>query len=227
MMEKLLNRPELLKKLTYSQFVKRCENTKNVPPTYNYITAMNEGLTKKDIEEENYIFTGKEPREGEKRRKLPKYFPIESINGTQWMKLRRPLALRLHKFKRRENAHEFYYSEMQLYLPFEKEEDLFPDNAEKCRKKYEKNLSYINAVKAKVMKHLAQVTEAREHVEEILTNEIGDEIDANKEQVEDDDAMEGISEHPEMFVKDPTGLLNNVETDFKTSKIYKKNRPTR
>ena len=137
--------------------------------------------------------------------------------------LRRPLALRLHKFKKRENAHEFYYSELQLYHPFKKEEELFPDNIQKCKELYDTNEDTINAVKRQVMKHLVQVTEAREHAQEILENEMGDELDANKEQNEHEDNHEGVHEHPEMFIKDPTGLLNTLETNStKTNNIYRK-----
>ena len=129
----------------YSQFVKRYENTKTVPPSYNFQKDLKLGLTQKDIDNEDYIFTDKNPVEKEKGRKLPRYIPIDG--GKQWMRLRRPLALRLHKFKQKENAHEYYYSEMQLYLPFEKEDDLFPDDLELCRKKYEENLPFINNIK--------------------------------------------------------------------------------
>ena len=109
-------------------------------------------LTEQDIENEDYIFTDKTACVGDTNRKLPRYFPIESTNGTKWMMLRRPLALRLHKFKIRENAHEFYYSELQLYTPFENEEDLFPDDVLKCKDLYEKKLEHINSVKSQVKK---------------------------------------------------------------------------
>ena len=74
------------------------------------------------------------------------------------------------------------------------------------------------------MKHLVQVQEGREHAEEILANEIGDEMDAHNEQVEDDDNIEGTHEHPEMFVKDPAGLLDNLEVSTKNynNNVYRK-----
>ena len=223
MMDKLLGIPALLNKLTYSQFTKRYTITKTVPKTYDFEEDFTRSkLTPQDIENENYIFTDKEPRVDEKERKLPKYIPIDGVNGTQWMMLRRPYALRLHKFKKKENSHEFYYSEMQLYIPFETEESLFPDDFDKCLKLYQKNEPYINAVKGKVMKHLVQVQELREHAENILSNEIGDEIDANKEQIEEDDCLEGTHEHPELFVKDPTGMINNLEMDGKSHNVYRK-----
>ena len=130
MMDKLLYKPKVLKKLTYSQFVKRYEGTKTVPEKYDFKEDMKSKLTQKDIDNEDYIFTREEPIEGGKGKKLPRYIPIEGTDGTQWMKLRRPLALRLHKFKKRENAHEYYYSEMQLYLPFGNKNELFPDDFE-------------------------------------------------------------------------------------------------
>ena len=222
-MDKWLGIPKLLKKLTYSQFGKRYTITKTVPKKYKFEDDFNESkLTQADIDNENYIFTDKEPRLKERKRKLPKYIPTEGINGLQWMMLRCPYALRLHKFKKKENAHEYYFSEMQLYLPFKTEESLFPEDFDKCLKKYKKNESKINAVKGKVMKHLAQVQEMREHAENIIANEIGDELDANKEQIENDDVLEGIHEHPELFIKDPTGLLNNLEMDGKSNNVYRK-----
>lgn len=74
------------------------------------------------------------------------------------------------------------------------------------------------------MKYLVLVQEGREHAEEILANEIGDEMDAHKEQLEDEDNLEGIHEHPEMFVKDPAGLLDNLEVSSKNlnNNVYRK-----
>ena len=55
------------------------------------------------------------------------------------MKLRRPLVIRFHKYKQKENPHEFYYSELQKYLPFREEEtELGLDNLTECKDIYEK-----------------------------------------------------------------------------------------
>lgn len=109
MMDKLLGKPTILERFTYSQMVKRYTSTKTVPKDYDYTKEVKSGLLQKDIDNEDYIFTDKQPAVGDQNIKLPRYFPIENDNGTQWMMLRRPLALRLHKFKRKENAHEFCY----------------------------------------------------------------------------------------------------------------------
>ena len=64
-MDKLLHRPELLKDLTYSQFVKRCTNTTSVPNDYNFEKIIREKLTQKDIDNEDYIFTGETANVGD------------------------------------------------------------------------------------------------------------------------------------------------------------------
>ena len=101
MMDKFLKKIVLLNKLTYSQFVKRYTATKIVPKKYKenkfYEEEIKSGLEQVEIDNENYIFTDKDPKEKEKRRKLPKYFPLGDPEGDQWMKLRTPLVLRLHK----------------------------------------------------------------------------------------------------------------------------------
>ena len=71
MIEKLLKKPILVKPLVYSQFVKRYENTKTVPTSYNFKKDMELKLTQKDIDNGDYIFTDKDPVEKEIGRKLP------------------------------------------------------------------------------------------------------------------------------------------------------------
>ena len=112
--------------MTYSQFVKRYGHTK-VPPQ-KYIDDKNlfekeidSKLTQVDVDNEDYFFDGAIPKVGDSGKRLPKYFP----NGNNWMQLRRPLALRLHKLKQSTNPHEYYYSELQLYTPFVDEDHNF------------------------------------------------------------------------------------------------------
>ena len=111
---------------------------------------------------------------------------------------------------------------MQLYLPFKKEEELFPYDAKKCFEKFKKKSKYIQKVKDQVMKHLTQVEEGRAHAEDILANEIGDELDANKEQEETDDLLEGVHEHPELYIKDPTEINDNLKMETTSNNIFRK-----
>ena len=72
------------------------------------------------------------------------------------------------------------------------------------------------------MKHLTQVEENRARAEEILFNEMGDKLDANKEQEEDDDLLEGVHEHPQLLVLDPTELQENLKLDNSDHNLFMK-----
>ena len=50
----------------------------------------------------------------------------------------KPLVIRIHKFKEQHESHEYYYSEMLLYLPWRQEcLELFRNDHLKCKQKYE------------------------------------------------------------------------------------------
>ena len=108
MMTKYQKRDTLLDKLTYSQFVKRYTSTKSVPVKYSeqkgFEDDYEEELQQIDIDNENFIFSDSFPVVREKNRELPKHIPIN--NETEWMQLRKPLILRIHKHKKSENPHE-------------------------------------------------------------------------------------------------------------------------
>ena len=105
MMEKYLKRDDCVEKLTYSQFVKRYTSTKNVPKKYSgeakhYKKESKYALEDIEIENEDYIFSDTIPSIGTIGIKLPKYFPVHIEPDVQWMQLRKPLVLRLHKFNK-------------------------------------------------------------------------------------------------------------------------------
>ena len=59
------------------------------------------------------------------------------------MELRSKCVVRFHKINQTKDAHEFHFSEMQKYLPFQKEEELFPNNFDSCLKKYNESKDII------------------------------------------------------------------------------------
>ena len=196
--EKYVGRDSCMKDITYSQFVKRYTATKIVPKGYieqNYfLIEMDMQLDQTDIDNEDYIFDGTIPNVGEKGKKLPKYFMTTVSNGECWMHLRKPIALRLHKFKRTTDTHEFCYSELQLYKAFRKESELLPDDAQECIRKYYHEVEHkrLLEIKSQVMKHVTDVEEGRARAEEVILNEIGNTLDPNKEQQDEDALIEGI-----------------------------------
>ena len=167
-----------------------------------------------DIDNEDFFFTGQTPKVGEENSKLPRYFPINGVMGIEWMQLRKPLALRKHKHKKGENPHEYYYSQMQLYLPFTDESELLPDDQRACIQKYTEKEKEIIEIKGQVIKHLAEVEKGRERAEEILANDVGNILDPTNEQENEDAASEDvILEHPDLHVLDPGDIVNTSESN--------------
>ena len=63
------------------------------------------------------------------------------------MRKRAKKVIRFHKINQTKNPHEFIYSEMQKYVPHYHEEELFPDNFEKCARLFERSIETLNMLK--------------------------------------------------------------------------------
>ena len=86
----------------------------------------------------------------------------------QFMKLRKPVVVRLHKFKKDSEPHEFYFSELELYHIFDsqKEEDLCQEDLNMCLAVHDANIDDINYIKSKTMPFLKLVEKGQELVNE-------------------------------------------------------------
>ena len=78
---------------------------------------------------------------------------------------------------------------------------------EDCKAQYEeisqyKGLRKIENVKNVLMKHIKSVEEGTEKAEELLATGIGDVLDPNKEQEDNDCQDEGIHNDPQFLVRD-------------------------
>ena len=169
------------------------------------------------INEHEKIFDGEE-LDLESSTALPPFIPLIAGNDAgafKWMKKRKPKAIRFHKFNRVKDPHQWYFSEMLLYLPFSNEEELFPENFDKCKALYDSKLDQINNIRGHVMPYLKSVIEARDRAHEFLSN-IGDQLDPNKEQIDEEDRAEGITEHPDLGHKDPTDYLVDEQPENNT-----------
>ena len=219
LMEKYENCPKEMKHLFNFQFIKRYETTKTGPENYNILDDMNTPLSVNDIKIQNYIIHKKKAQVGDRGIKLPRFIPLvgkSKLSEHPWVKLRSPRVVRFHKFKQKTNPHEFYYSEMQKYLPFKKEKELFPNNFKKCEKKYKLNKKQIDFARQLIMPYLKSVEEGRERAEEIIANDNGKTLDPTKEQEDDDDASEGFTDHPDHIFKDYhlTMILDQEQTIY-------------
>ena len=162
----------------------------------------------------------------EERKALPHLIRLdgESLPGeSNFMKLRRPIALRYHKFKPTTEPHEFYFSELELFHPFRKDSEFFPDNFDKCEEKFLQNQSSIQYIKCRVMEYLQLVEDSRAQAEELISEVVADELDDQKEQDEEDCRQEGFEDLDTFVVQDPNFAVTNDSSEIHSSEgVFKK-----
>ena len=130
----------------------------------------------------------------------------------KFMRKRSRQVVRFHKFNRTKNPHEYHFAQLQMFFPFKQEEDLQPDDFEKCKLIFNQRSSHndnlkIQNVKSVLLEYLESVEDGIERAEEIMDSNIGDKIDPALEQDNEDCADIGLTEHPDFLFKDPTDLL--------------------
>ena len=156
--------------------------------------------------------------------KKPALLPrtIDLQNGLGVMRLRSfPYVLRMHKFKENDDPHQFFYSELLLYKHWRSEDELREDCHESClalfneKSPNDSNLSYISEVKENLFPEKNNVELARAIVEDMddpdqRPSHIGDQLDAQNEQENEDGVAIGTSVHPEQQVRFYDGDLKEV-----------------
>ena len=157
---------------------------------------------------------------------LPRAIRIINLKPGEpkYMRVRSTRVARMHKFNQVKSPHEFFYSELQLYVPFRKEEELEPESLEKCKLKYEERsdngLKKVTNVKKILMKHLESVEEGTDKAQQLIDTRIGDTLDAAYAQENVDCDDEGIHEHPDFVATDPEVLP--ITDVIKRENMYKK-----
>lgn len=179
-----------LKLLCFSQFCQRYTPYKNKDK--KPLPSPSKKADETDIEEGNFIKTDQLPQ-AEKSFCLPEFIEININDTIEYVKLRTPLVIRYHKYNKITNNHEFMISQMQLFLPHEKEHQLHPYDESKCKTLYSEVKAKIHAVKIQTLEHCIDLEEAQE---KIALNNIGDELDPENEQLELDCEEEGITDYP-------------------------------
>ena len=194
-----------------------------------------------DLNEEdnyNYVMTGVNDGEEEpSRMKLPNLLTLcDPYPGEPSLLHKRtfPRALRFFKKNFDVNAHKFFLAELMMYFPFRNENELFPDDEDKCRELYLKNQQKIEQVKVQVMPYLKSVEEAHFYYMEgqnsenaDLKEEIGPLLDPEKEQeILDVEVGDEEEEHPhylhidpDQIEEQPEGEVNAKEKVFRTINI--------
>ena len=144
---------------------------------------------------------------------LPNVIQLNDLRPGEprYMRRRSRQVARYHKVNRTKKPHEYYYSELQLYSKFTEESKLEPDDLEKCKLLYEQkseynNLMKIENVKEVLMPYLQSVQEGTEKAQEMLKSNIGDTMDPEHEQDNEDCEDIGFTDHPDFLFKDPDEL---------------------
>ena len=153
--------------------------------------------------------------------KLPTFIKLKYTypGEAPYMKKRKfPAVLRFHKVKQDTQPAEFLLSESLLYRPFLCEEKLELFLSEISSAEIAHYSSSIRCVKQQTMEFLDNVTEARHFAEEFKRNEeIGQALDPQGEQEQDECEFEGIVEHPEF----PNIICEDLESNVSRGKVEK------
>jgi len=176
----------------------------------------------------NFLIVG---HSGAERRKLPQQLTLENLMAGEPKILNKrtfPRALRFFKKKFDRNPHLFYLAELMLFHPFRDENELFPENPEKCEQLYLKHMDELKYRKAQLMPFLESVEEAQLRYEEMKADEeqnvedkVGPDLDPEHEQdIADLDDLE--EEHPDYYHIDPNQLDDHTDGEVGPRRVFKK-----
>ena len=176
----------------------------------------------------NYLITGEEENS---RRKIPHLLTLKSpLPGepTIFQKRTFPRALRFFKNKADKAPHMFFFSQLILYHPFRDENELFPEDPEKCEELYNTHKKEILMRKARIMPYLESVEEAQAMYEERKAKEetnvedsVGADLDPQMEQEAADGEDVEMEDHPDFVGMDPDDLDINPEEERRPRKVFK------
>ena len=166
-----------------------------------------------------------------KRRKLPQLLTLNNVMPGEPRILHKrtfPRALRFFKKKFDKDPHLFYFSQLVLFYPFRDENNLFPEEPEKCEELYMRNQDEILCVKAQLMPFLESVEEAQLIYNEMKADErrereaaMGANLDPEMEQeIADMDDLDE-EEHPDFYHLDPDQLDDNSVGDTGSRMLFK------
>ena len=170
---KYLRRPDALKTISFAQFSKMYRSSYKKPAEdedkYEDVDDDNviEGEIPEEISKFHYIMTF----DGNRRLKLPEIIALKKPHpGEAYIMQRRssPAALRFHKIKEKNDSERYFFNEVMLYYPLDREISI--SEARQMYQETFKGRRKVNLVKTQVMEYLEGVEEARYHLE-MLENE--------------------------------------------------------
>ena len=154
-----------------------------------------------------------------KRSPLPRQITLAGSfypGEPRYMKLRKPLVVRYHQFKRATESHDWLFSELELYHVFERPDirnirNQCKENFEFCLEIYNEHIADINYVRSKTMPFANHVEESFEKAEEIVQQDnIANTLLDPQAAQDDADCEEEGNEDEENFVAYDYDKLENT-----------------
>ena len=183
-------------------------------------------------EEQNSTFDErKNSKKKARKRKLPQLLTLrDPMPGEPKILHKRtfPRALRFFKKKHEKNPHLFYFTKLMLFHPFRDENELFPEDPQKCEELYLKHKQEIIFVEAQLLPFMESVEEAqviydqmRANDEQNIEDKMGADLDPEMEQeIADGDDLDD-EEHPDYYHIDPDQVEANPEDNAGPRRVFK------
>ncbi len=157
---------------------------------------------------------------------LPLKIQFDNTELSQMQLRGRPSVLRLHESKKKKEEHEFYYSELLLFHPWQNETaQLYRNDVKKCKALYKKYFTEISERRKKMFPYLDSVEEAMARLEEsslqdVRPSHITDNLDIEGEHENEDDQLIGHQE-AEFALPYPEHIENATEAHHKDIMQFK------
>ena len=219
-----------LQSLTYLQFCMKYATTNSEPKDQDFHSVEYVKTEKGwDLDEEMNLIIAHDFHYADKHYSLPNFIRLNDIQPGEpkFMKKHRRRVIRVHKINSTKYPHEYRFSQLQMYRPFLKEEELDANNFDYCDTLFHEKSQYndkrkIQNVKAILMPHLESVELGTERAEEIVNLAVGDTLDPNLEQDNNDCAVIGTTDHPDFVFKDQLDIRDDKlsSSPFKPIELY-------
>ena len=216
--------------ITYTQFSMKYVSCNSQPKSHDFKSKVFlEGDNGFQITDEMNLIVTHDFEVRKEHHSLPNFIKLTNLRPGEpkFMRKRTRQVVRFHKIDSTKKPHEYYYSQLQLYSPFKSEEDLEPDSLEKCQLLFNERSEHngclkIGNVKSILMKHLDCVEDGLERAQETINSNVADIMDSTLQQDNEECADEGVEDHPDFVLKDPSDLLAHEPERgrFKTIELY-------
>ena len=220
-----VDRNEALKSLTYIQFGMKYASSHTGPKNEDGFesTMISESDIGFELTDEMGLIVTEDFIGSKTRLTLPQFIELTNLCPGEpgFMKRRRErYAVRMHKVNRTASPHEYIYSMLQLYRPFMKEEELFPEDHDACLELFNERSVTNDALKVEnnrslLMKYIAAVEDGMGRAQEMQQDKDSDiaaELNPGLVQDNEDCDAEGVTDNADFQCRNPD-LLDNTTAE--------------